>query len=121
MVKEKCVLAYSGGLDTSVCIKYLQLLHDLDVVTVTVNIGQNDDFEEIANRSKQVGAIKHYNIDASSEFTQNYITPSIKANGLYENRYPLATALARPLIAKKAVDIATKENAKYIAHGCWER
>lgn len=118
MVKEKCVLAYSGGLDTSVCIKYLQLLHDLDVVTVTVNIGQNDDFEEIANRSKQVGAIKHYNIDASSEFTQNYIIPSIKANGLYENRYPLATALARPLIAKKAVDIAAKENAKYIAHGC---
>lgn len=118
MVKEKCVLAYSGGLDTSVCIKYLQLLHDLDVVTVTVNIGQIDDFEEIANRSKQVGAIKHYNIDASSEFTQNYIIPSIKANGLYENRYPLATALARPLIAKKAVDIAAKENAKYIAHGC---
>ena len=118
MVKEKCVLAYSGGLDTSVCIKYLQLLHDLDVVTVTVNIGQNDDFEEIANRSKQVGAIKHYNIDACSEFTQNYIIPSIKANGLYENRYPLATALARPLIAKKAVDIAAKENAKYIAHGC---
>jgi len=118
MVKEKCVLAYSGGLDTSVCIKYLQLLHDLDVVTVTVNVGQNDDFEEITNRSKQVGAIKHYNIDASSEFTQNYIIPSIKANGLYENRYPLATALARPLIAKKAVDIAAKENAKYIAHGC---
>ena len=118
MVKEKCVLAYSGGLDTSVCIKYLQLLHDLDVITVTANIGQNDDFEEIANRSKLVGAIKHHNIDASSEFTQNYIIPSIKANGLYENRYPLATALARPLIAKKAVDIATKENAKYIAHGC---
>lgn len=118
MVKEKCVLAYSGGLDTSVCIKYLQLLHDLDVVTVTVNVGQNDDFEEITNRSKQVGAIKHYNIDASSEFTQNYIIPSIKANGLYENRYPLATALARPLIAKKTVDIAAKENAKYIAHGC---
>jgi len=118
MVKEKCVLAYSGGLDTSVCIKYLQLLHDLDVITVTVNIGQNDDFEEIANRSKLVGAIKHHNIDASSEFTQNYIIPSIKANGLYENRYPLATALARPLIAKKTVDIAAKENAKYIAHGC---
>ena len=118
MVKDKCILAYSGGLDTSVCIKYLQLLHDLDVITVTVDCGQNDDFEDIEKRSKEVGAIGHYYIDAKEEFISDYIIPCIKANGLYQNQYPLGTALARPLIAKKTVDIANKQNAKAIAHGC---
>ncbi|HET7643054.1 MAG TPA: argininosuccinate synthase [Nitrososphaeraceae archaeon] len=118
MVKNKCILAYSGGLDTSVCIKYLQLLHDFDVITVTVDCGQNDDFEDIEKRSKEVGAIGHYYIDAKEEFISDYIIPCIKANGLYQNQYPLGTALARPLIAKKTVDIANKQNAKAIAHGC---
>ncbi len=117
MVKEKCILAYSGGLDTSVCIKYLQLLHNLDVITVTVDCGQNDDFKEIENRSKEIGAIQHYYVDAKEEFVNEYITHCIKANGLYENQYPLGTALARPLIAKKVVEISNKENAKTIAHG----
>ena len=118
MVKNKCILAYSGGLDTSVCIKYLQLLHDLDVITVTVDCGQNDDFDDIEKRSKEVGAIEHYYIDAKEEFVSDYIIPCIKANGLYQNQYPLGTALARPLIAKKTVDIANEQNAKAIAHGC---
>ena len=117
MVKEKCILAYSGGLDTSVCIKYLQLLHNLDVITVTVDCGQNDDFKEIENRSKEIGALQHYYVDAKEEFVNDYISHSIKANGLYENQYPLGTALARPLIAKKVVEISNKENAKTIAHG----
>jgi len=117
MVKEKCILAYSGGLDTSVCIKYLQLLHNLDVITVTVDCGQNDDFKEIENRSKEIGAVQHYYVDAKEEFVNEYISHSIKANGLYENQYPLGTALARPLIAKKVVEISNKENAKTIAHG----
>ncbi len=117
MVKEKCILAYSGGLDTSVCIKYLQLLHNLDVITVTVDCGQNDDFKEIENRSKEIGAVQHYYVDAKEEFVNDYISHSIKANGLYENQYPLGTALARPLIAKKVVEISNKENAKTIAHG----
>ncbi|MGZ8887883.1 MAG: argininosuccinate synthase domain-containing protein, partial [Nitrososphaeraceae archaeon] len=111
MVKDKCILAYSGGLDTSVCIKYLQLLHNLDVITVTVDCGQNDDFKEIENRSKEIGAIQHYYVDAKEEFVNEYITHCIKANGLYENQYPLGTALARPLIAKKVVEISNKENA----------
>ncbi|HEX5981610.1 MAG TPA: argininosuccinate synthase domain-containing protein, partial [Nitrososphaeraceae archaeon] len=68
MVKEKCILAYSGGLDTSVCIKYLQLLHNLDVITVTVDCGQNDDFKEIETRSKEIGAVQHYYVDAKEEF-----------------------------------------------------
>ena len=118
MVKEKCILAYSGGLDTSVCIKYLQLLHNLDVITVTVDCGQNDDFKEIENRSKEIGAVQHYYVDAKEEFVNEYISHSIKANGLYENQYPLGTALARPLIAKKVVEISNKENAKTISHGC---
>jgi argininosuccinate synthase len=118
MSKDKAVLAYSGGLDTSVCIKYLQNLHNYDVVTVTVDCGQNDDFEEIEKKSKATGAIKHVYIDAKEEFAINYIIPCIKANGLYQNKYPLATALARPLIAAKAIKVADIEGATAIAHGC---
>src|SRR5581483_478533 len=95
----KVVLAYSGGLDTSVCIRYLQLLHKLDVITVTVDCGQDDDFEEIEQKAKTIGAIKHVYIDARDEFADDYIITSIKANGLYQGKHPLATALARPLIA----------------------
>ncbi len=114
----KVVLAYSGGLDTSVCIRYLQTLHKLDVVTVTVDCGQDDDFSQIEKKAKAIGAIKHVYVDARQEFAENYVAPSIKANGLYQGKYPLATALARPLIAAKAVEIAEKEGASSIAHGC---
>jgi argininosuccinate synthase len=114
----KVVLAYSGGLDTSVCIRYLQTLHKLDVVTVTVDCGQDDDFKEIEKKAKAIGAIKHVYVDAREEFARDYIIPSIKANGLYQNKYPLATALARPLIAAKAVQVANREGATAIAHGC---
>ncbi|MDQ4050480.1 MAG: argininosuccinate synthase [Thermoproteota archaeon] len=115
---EKVVLAYSGGLDTSVCIRYLQTLHKLDVITVTVDCGQHDDFEEIERRAQAIGATKHVYIDAREEFATNFVVPSIKANGLYQGKYPLATALARPLIATKAVEIANKEGAIAVAHGC---
>ena len=114
----KVVLAYSGGLDTSVCIRYLQTLHKLDVITVTVDCGQHDDFKEIEKKAQAIGAIKHVYIDARKEFARDYIAPSIRANGLYQGKYPLATALARPLIAAKAVDVAKKEGATAIAHGC---
>jgi argininosuccinate synthase len=114
----KVVLAYSGGLDTSVCIRYLQTLHKLDVITVTVDCGQEDDFNEIEKKAEAIGAIKHVYFDAREEFARDYIVPSIKANGLYQGKYPLATALARPLIAAKAVDVAKKEDATAIAHGC---
>src|SRR5512146_1642768 len=115
---NKVVLAYSGGLDTSVCIRYLQTLHKMDVITVTVDCGQDDDFAEIERRAKAIGAIKHVYIDAKEEFAQGYVLPSIKANGMYQGKYPLATALARPLIAAKTVEVATRENAVAIAHGC---
>ncbi|UVS67892.1 argininosuccinate synthase [Nitrososphaera viennensis] len=115
---NKVVLAYSGGLDTSVCIRYLQTLHKMDVITVTVDCGQDDDFAGIERRAKAIGAIKHVYVDAKDEFAKDYVIPSIKANGLYQGKYPLATALARPLIAAKTVEVATKENAVAIAHGC---
>lgn len=114
----KVVLAYSGGLDTSVCIRYLQKLHKLDVITVTVDCGQDDDFKEIESKAKTIGAIKHIYVDAKDEFAHDFVLPSIKANGLYQGKYPLATALARPLIAAKAVQVAEKEGATAIAHGC---
>ena len=114
----KVVLAYSGGLDTSVCIRYLQTLHKLDVITVTVDCGQRDNFKDIERKAEAIGAIKHLYIDAREEFARKYVVPSIKANGLYQGKYPLATALARPLIAAKAVEVAEKEGATAVAHGC---
>ena len=118
MAKQKVILAYSGGLDTSVCIKYLQVLHDMDVVTVTVDCGQIEDFTEIEKRARSIGAIDHIKIDAKEEFATNFIIASIKANGLYQDKYPLGTALARPLIASKIVEIAHQNAAPNVAHGC---
>ena len=117
-MKGKAVLAFSGGLDTSVVVKYLQKEHNLDVVTVTVDVGQGDDQKKITAKAKKLGVVKHYNLDAREEFVQDFIFPSIKANALYQKKYCLATALARPLIAQKVVEIAKKENAKALAHGC---
>jgi len=117
-MKGKAVLAFSGGLDTSVVVKYLQEKHNMDVVTVTVDVGQGDDQKKIAAKAKKLGVIKHYNLDARDEFVKDFIFPSIKANALYQKKYCLATALTRPLIAQKVVDIAKKENAKALAHGC---
>lgn len=118
MSNKKAVLAFSGGLDTSVCVKYLQNNHKMEVITATVDCGQNDDFEEIRKKSKILGAIKHFNIDAKKEFVENYVGRSIKANGLYQGKYPLATALARPLIAEKIMEVAAQEGAIAVAHGC---
>jgi len=117
-MNQKAVLAFSGGLDTSVVVKYLQVEHGLDVVTVTVDVGQGDDQKKIAAKAKTLGVVKHYHIDAKEEFAKKYIIPSIKANALYQKKYCLATALARPLIAQKVVEIAKRENASALAHGC---
>jgi len=115
---EKAVLAFSGGLDTSVVVKYLQEKHDMDVVTVTVDVGQDDDYKKIAAKAKKLGVKKHYHIDAKKEFVSDYIFPSIKANALYQKKYCLATALARPLIAQKVLHVAKKEKVSALAHGC---
>ncbi|MEM2923190.1 MAG: argininosuccinate synthase, partial [Candidatus Nitrosocaldus sp.] len=92
----RVALAYSGGLDTSVAIRWLQVKYGYDVVTVTVDVGQGDDLKAIEDRAKAIGVVKHYTIDAREEFARDYVMPCIKANGLYEGKYPLATALARP-------------------------
>ena len=115
---EKGILAFSGGLDTSVVVKYLQAEHNMEVITVTVDVGQGEDGKKIAAKAKKLGVKKHYNIDARKEFVTDYIFPSIKANALYQKKYCLATALARPLIAEKVLEIAKKEKVAALAHGC---
>ncbi len=115
---EKVVLAFSGGLDTSVCIKLLEEKYNMEVITVCVDVGQPE--EEINKPEKTantIGSSKHYTIDAKDEFAKDYAFRCIKTNSLYEG-YPLSTAFARPLIAKKIVEIAKKEGATTIAHGC---
>jgi len=115
---SRVVLAFSGGLDTSVCIRWLIEKYNCEVITVTVDVGQPENFEEIEERAYKIGAVKHYTIDAKREFVEEYIAPAIRANAFYEGKYPLGTALARPLIAKKVVEIARKEGADAVAHGC---
>ncbi|RNJ75650.1 MAG: argininosuccinate synthase [Nitrosopumilus sp. B06] len=114
----KAVLAFSGGLDTSVVVKYLQEEHDMDVVTVTVDVGQGEDSRAVHSKAKKLGVKKHHTIDARKEFVAKYVIPSIKANALYQKKYCLATALARPLIAQKMLEVAKKEGATALAHGC---
>ena len=113
-MNQKAILAFSGGLDTSVVVKYLQEDHNLDVITVTIDVGQGDDQKKIAAKAKKLGVKKHYNIDARKEFVDKYIFPSIKANALYQDKYCLATALARPLIAEKVLEIARKEKVEVL-------
>ena len=117
-MKQKAVLAFSGGLDTSVVIKYLQEKHRMDVITVTVDVGEGSDQKKIAAKAKNLGVLRHYNIDAKKEFVDDFIHPSIKANALYQNKYCLATSLARPLIAQKVLEVAKKEKVDALAHGC---
>jgi len=116
--KEKVVLAYSGGLDTSVAIKWLMQKYSLDVITLTVDIGQGINLDEIKNKAENLGVEKAYVLDLKEEFVKDYIIPAIKSNAMYERVYPLATALSRPLIAKYLVKIAKENGAKYVAHGC---
>ena len=115
---ERIVLAYSGGLDTSVAIRWLKETKNLDVVTLTVDLGQAENLPAIQEKSGQIGSTNHYTIKAEREFIEDYVFPAIKANALYERKYPISTALARPLIAEKLVEIAHKENATAVAHGC---
>lgn len=115
--KEKVVLAYSGGLDTSAIIPWLKENYDFEVIAVSVNVGQKDDFEAIAKKAKESGASKFFAIDKTKELVEDYIFPMIKSGAKYENKYLLGTSIARPIIAKTLVDIAKAEGAKYIVHG----
>jgi len=118
MGKGTIVLAYSGGLDTSICIPLLKEKYDYDrVVTVAVNVGQRDEEIDVATKKGKKLADRHYTIDVREKFVAGHIFPAIRANGSYEG-YPMGTSLARPLIAEEVVKIAKKEKAKAIGHGC---
>ena len=117
--KEKVVLAYSGGLDTSICIKWLQTEKNLDVIAVVGEVGQeHEGLEAVRQKALRTGAVEAYVIDMREEFVDEYLSLALAANALYENKYPLLSALSRPVISKHLVDIAHKHGAKYIAHGC---
>lgn len=118
MSKEKVVLAYSGGLDTSVAVKWLGEKYNVDVVAAAVDVGQPDDLEAVRAKALRVGAVDSIVVDAKREFADEYIAPALAANAMYERKYPLPTALARPLIAAKLVEIARRMGAAGIAHGC---
>jgi argininosuccinate synthase len=102
-------------------IKYLQEKYGAEVITVTVDVGQQEDLAAAAEKAKKLDALKHIAIDAREEFVTDYIFPAIKANALYEGKYPISTSLSRPLIAKKMVEVAEKEGATGLVHGCTGR
>lgn len=118
MNKEKVVLAYSGGLDTSVILKWLEIEYSYDVIAVCVDVGQKDDFVAVKKKALETGAVKAYVMDVKEEFVKDYAFTTLKAGAVYEDDYLLGTAIARPLIAKKLVEVAEKEGAVAIAHGC---
>ena len=115
-MREKVILAYSGGLDTSCILKWL-IDKGYDVIAYIANVGQVEDFDKAKEKALAIGAKKVYVKDLREEFVTDFIFPSIKANAIYEGRYLLGTSLARPLIAKRQIQIAHKENAHYVSHG----
>ncbi|MDW8359760.1 MAG: argininosuccinate synthase [Candidatus Caldarchaeum sp.] len=114
----KVALAYSGGLDTTVMIKWISKNYKADVVSVTVDVGQDEDMKEIEEKAYKSGAVKHYSIDAKERFAEEFVKRAIKANALYERNYPLCAALSRPLIAEEVAKVALKEGCDAVAHGC---
>ncbi len=115
---KKVVLAYSGGLDTSVAVKWLQHRHGCQVIALAVDVGAARDLDMATDKALRIGAVHARVIDARDDLANNYIQPSLKANALYEGKYPLASALSRPLIAKLLVEVAEEMGAEAVAHGC---
>src|SRR3954471_20216710 len=118
MPRDKVILAYSGGLDTSVMVRWIGEKYNYDVVTFTVDLGQGEDIEAIRKKALKTGAIDAVTIDARNLFVDLFVFPALMAGAIYEGKYPLATALGRPLIAKLMVDVAHEKGAKAVAHGC---
>lgn len=116
--KQKIVLAYSGGLDTSIILVWLKENYDADIITVCCDVGQTDDLKGVEKKAYDTGAVKSYVLDLKDEFITEYVWPTLKAGAIYESDYLLGTSMARPLMAKKLVKIAEKEGASIIAHGC---
>jgi argininosuccinate synthase len=117
-VSDKVVLAYSGGLDTSVAIKWLQDEYNMEVVAVNIDVGNERDFSAVRQKALDIGAVKSLVINGKESFVKYFVFPALQANALYEGQYPLATALSRPLMAKLLVDTALAEGAMAIVHGC---
>ena len=115
---DKVVLAYSGGLDTSVAIKWLKENYDMDVIALTIDVGNERDFTAVREKALKVGATKALVKDAKKSFVDNFVFPALQADAVYEGQYTLATALSRPLMAKLQVDAALEEGASAVAHGC---
>jgi len=115
---DKVVLAYSGGLDTSVAIRWLREEYNLDIIALTVDVGNERDFSAVQQKALKVGAVKALVRDAKELFVNHFIFPALQADAIYEGQYPLATALSRPLMAKLLVDVAMEEGASAVAHGC---
>ena len=115
---QTCVLAYSGGLDTSVAVAWLRETYGFEVVTVTGDLGTVKDLEAIQKKALKSGAKRAVVQDVRALFVNFFVWPALQAGALYEDRYPLATALGRPLLAKLLVDAAREEGARYVAHGC---
>lgn len=112
------VLAYSGGLDTSVAIRWIKEKYDLDVIALTIDVGNERDLPAIAERARTIGAVKALVVDGREDFVRYFVWPALQAGAIYEGQYPLATALARPLIARLLVEVARAEGAVAVAHGC---
>jgi argininosuccinate synthase len=117
-LKDKVVLAYSGGLDTSVAIKWIGEKYKMDVIALSIDLGAEKNYEAIRQKALKVGAAKALIVDAKETFIKDYVFPALQADAIYEGQYTLATALARPLIAKLMVEIALKNKATAVAHGC---
>ena len=118
MGRSRVILAYSGGLDTSVMVPWIAEKYDLDVVALTIDLGQGEDLERIRKKALKSGAVDALAVDARNLFVDYFVFPALMAGAIYEGKYPLATALGRPLIAKLMVDAARERNAKAVAHGC---
>ncbi|MGQ3891581.1 argininosuccinate synthase [Legionella sp. CNM-4043-24] len=118
MAKEKIVLAYSGGLDTSIAIKWFQDKYNLDVIAVVGDLGEGKDMAAIQSKALKTGAIACHVLDLKEEFSSDYLARALKANALYEGVYPLVSALSRPLIAQKLIEIANQYGAGMVSHGC---
>src|SRR5438874_12588887 len=118
MARDKVILAYSGGLDTSVMVPWIGEKYNLDVVAFTVDLGQGEDIERIRQKALKTGAVDAIALDARNLFVDWFVFPALMAGAIYEGKYPLATALGRPLIAKLMVDAARQHKAKAVAHGC---
>jgi argininosuccinate synthase len=118
MSKNKIVVAYSGGLDTSVMVKWLKDNYDADIITFTGNLGQTKELVGLEEKALKSGASKSYIVDLTKIFLEDYVFPSLKAGAMYEETYPMACSIGRPLLAKTLVDVARKEGANMVAHGC---